>query len=389
MAGLRGQIRDPQADVRVRRNFDNLAEVLQFISPNSPIQIGDDGTFELVLTPDGGLHVVSGGLAIELATVSGLSLTGGLHVVAAGVLETTAGGVVLNFGDGLEDQGGSLAVSLAANPGLEFSAGDLRALVAGVLGLDASGIHLRLGDGVENDGSGNLRVQLDALSGLARSSDGLSIAANAPLYTDGSGLHVEVGDGLQVGTGDDLEVSLADTSLEFDTGALRVKLDPAGGLTVGPDGLGGGGGGSPMPGVTMATPGNTITQTINVNTVEILNPLGTLERDTDGFFDSMTPDRLTIPAGMGGMYLVSYGAGVDPGSTGTMRTIAFNFLINAVTFTGSRLAYLEQGTTRSSFSFVRPFNAGDEIQFTVFADNPGGSGTTTVRWPNITLLKIA
>lgn len=127
MGGLRGQIREPRADARARRNSQRIADSAQFLS-GSDITVDDDGILTITKDPNGGLT-------------------------------TTANG---------------LAVNLIAQPGLVLSASGLAALVQGVLAIDGSGIYLSIGDGLENDGSGNLRVKLDGTT-LQRNASGISV----------------------------------------------------------------------------------------------------------------------------------------------------------------------------------------------------------------------
>ena len=128
MAGLSGQDRTPQQDVRVRRNSDNLAAVLEFIGAGEVIQISGDGVLTLSLRSDGGLQNDAGSLAILLnPTDPGLVLSAdGIATLVQGVLGVDALGVFVNIGDGLENAADFLAVSLASNSGLEFVLGDLR-----------------------------------------------------------------------------------------------------------------------------------------------------------------------------------------------------------------------------------------------------------------------
>lgn len=143
MAGLSGQDRSPRAPVRERRNFDNLSAVLEFIGPGEVIAVSGDGVLTLTLATNSGLANLSGALSVLLdPTNPGLVLSAnGIAALVQGVLSVDASGVLVNIGSGLENNAGNLAVALAANPGLEFSSGDLRVQLDGSsLTLGASGL---------------------------------------------------------------------------------------------------------------------------------------------------------------------------------------------------------------------------------------------------------
>ena len=133
MSGLAGQDRNPNQDVRVRRNADNLAAVLEFVGPDEVIGISAEGVLTLNLTTNGGLVNTSGTLGILLnPTNPGLALSAaGLAAVVQGVLSIDGSGILLNIGSGLANSGGSLVVELATDPGLEFNGGDLRVQLDG------------------------------------------------------------------------------------------------------------------------------------------------------------------------------------------------------------------------------------------------------------------
>lgn len=84
MAGLSGQTREPRGTARSRRNSQNLASSVQFISSSSVVYLDEDGNLQLRLISDGGLQNVSGSLGILLDTNPGLVLSAtGLKVDAA------------------------------------------------------------------------------------------------------------------------------------------------------------------------------------------------------------------------------------------------------------------------------------------------------------------
>lgn len=147
MAGLRGQDRTPRAGVRERRNFDNLASVLEFVGAGEVIQVNPDGVFVVVLRDDGGLENDAGELAV--------------------LLDPTEPGLQLS-NDGLK-------LLLASDPGLELSSG-LRAKVAAPIIRDSSGIGLALATNpaLELD-SDALRVKVKSGGGITRDADGLSL----------------------------------------------------------------------------------------------------------------------------------------------------------------------------------------------------------------------
>lgn len=111
MAGLRGQVREPQGGARARRNSQNLASTVSFIGPGSVIVIDGDGFLQL--TVGDGLENNAGTLQIDLAgTASGLAFS--------------SGDLIINLRDtepGLELAATGLGLLLATDPGLEFSTG--------------------------------------------------------------------------------------------------------------------------------------------------------------------------------------------------------------------------------------------------------------------------
>lgn len=111
MSGLKGQDRTPRAPVRERRNSDNLFSVVEFIDPNEPIQIGDEGTFVLQLSATGGLQTVSAELGIKLDANMGLVLSGD--------------GLAVSIGPGIEFNAGDVAVDLLTDGGLAFTGNEL------------------------------------------------------------------------------------------------------------------------------------------------------------------------------------------------------------------------------------------------------------------------
>lgn len=139
MAGLRGQVREPGADPRARRNSQNLAEQVDFVDPAGVISIDGDGYLALALASDGGLTVASSELTLDLDT----------------------------------------------DPGLALSASGLTAVVQGVLDIDASGIKLVLAADPGLEDSSGLRVKIKTDGGVVRDADGLSLAAATTLVIGG------------------------------------------------------------------------------------------------------------------------------------------------------------------------------------------------------------
>lgn len=100
MPGFKGQIREPEADPRARRNSQNLATSVEFINPGSIVQLDGDGTFTLNLgtgvQDDGGtlktndsqiVHDnLSGFVANEHVDHSGVTVTGGTGISGGGDL---------------------------------------------------------------------------------------------------------------------------------------------------------------------------------------------------------------------------------------------------------------------------------------------------------------
>ena len=153
MAGFRGQVRVPAVGrPRERRNSTNLASNVQFINPNSAIQVDGNGKFSLVVA-------------------SGEPFT------------QSSAGLAFTVGDGLEKTGLAVAIDLAAsNPGLQFSSGDLAVLVQSPITVDASGIDLSLATDPGLEDSTGLRVQLDGTT-LTRGASGLSVTNPEGLWT--------------------------------------------------------------------------------------------------------------------------------------------------------------------------------------------------------------
>jgi len=104
-----------------------LATDVTFISDAEVIGLTPEGFLTLKIKDTGGLENDAGELAIKLETISGLSLSiDGLTVETQGVMSIDLNGILLNIGDGLENDGAdNLQVALAVNSGLEFVGGDL------------------------------------------------------------------------------------------------------------------------------------------------------------------------------------------------------------------------------------------------------------------------
>ncbi len=130
MSGLKGQSRAPRADVRVRRNADNLAAVADFIGPGEIVQLSNTGVFTVMLGTASGLVNTSGALFIKLDTTPGLVLSAnGLKVLLdpsePGLQLTTGLKVLLNATAGLELSSG-LRVKVDANGGITRVAAGVR-----------------------------------------------------------------------------------------------------------------------------------------------------------------------------------------------------------------------------------------------------------------------
>jgi len=102
------------------------------------------------------------------------------------------------------------------------------------------------GNGIAISGSREITVDLSATSGLefdtgklqvkdyygiTVDANGVSVDGYAGITVDANGVSVDAGDGLIANAGGDLDVELSATSgLEFSTGQLQVKVDPAGAI---------------------------------------------------------------------------------------------------------------------------------------------------------------
>lgn len=118
MAGLRGQVREPQAKARARRNSQNLASSVPWLGPAEAITITGDGYLTLSLADDGGLEVLSSELQIKLnGTTLSLS-TSGLKVETANLTAASeaAKGVVLQSAARTDSSQDTITLSSLTDP---------------------------------------------------------------------------------------------------------------------------------------------------------------------------------------------------------------------------------------------------------------------------------
>jgi hypothetical protein len=176
MPGLKGLSRTPQANVRARRNTDNLAFIAQFAT--GVISLDDSGV-----------------LTIETDDTLSINGSDELGAVLQGVLGSDSSGIKLNIGEGVENDG----------------AGNLRVKVQGVIGRDGSGIKLVFGTGLQND-AGTLKVLETDLSFIDASGDIV-----VPGY-DNAGRPA-------AGTAGRVIWNTDDVNMNFDTGAAWILPD--------------------------------------------------------------------------------------------------------------------------------------------------------------------
>ena len=163
MPGLKGQIRVPRAEVRLRRNATGLSEKVDFIdSSSSVIRLADAGYLTLALSSTSGLGITAAKeLTISLDTDPGLSLsTTGLKISPVAPLATSTSGLGLSLGTAsclavvsnalnvqlaspLIASSNKVTLNLAATPGLEVSGGALQVKVPSnnLTVRDSTGIH--------------------------------------------------------------------------------------------------------------------------------------------------------------------------------------------------------------------------------------------------------
>jgi len=191
------------------------------------------------VTAGPGVSVIddSGAAKVSLDAV-GMDAGGGDWVPNAAGLEFVgvgdAGKVRVAVGDGLELAGNNVAIDLAANPGLQFTGGDLDAKPDTARGLD-------------KDGSGLFIDILAAEQALAFSGGDLYLLEDTAraLATDASGLYVKADPnyGLECNAVDGLRVKVqtagpGTAGVVFNaSGELRVRADTDVGIDVDDDGI--------------------------------------------------------------------------------------------------------------------------------------------------------
>lgn len=160
---------------------------------------------KLLAFPADSLNLTAG--AGSGIVISGSSISIDLRDTTPGLeLHSTGLGVIV--GNGLELTATGVEVDLATDPGLEFSAGDLRVKIKANGGVtrDADGLSVADGDGIAVGASGVV-VDLSASSGLEFSTGQLQIA---------------LGNGIEVDTGNLAVLLAANSGLGFSTGALTA-----------------------------------------------------------------------------------------------------------------------------------------------------------------------
>jgi len=106
----------------------------------------------------------------------------------------------------------------------------------------------------------------------------------------------------------------------------------------------------------------------------------TEEFDTDGFHDNSTnPSRFTIPAGLGGKYLLTAGGAWDTNSSGTQRVDVFQK--NGSTVVGTEIGKVPSAATQlgTENAVMLDLAAGDYVEHAVYQDSGGNrnyGGTT-------------
>jgi hypothetical protein len=161
-------------------------------------------------------------------------------------------------------------------------------------------------------------------------------------------------------------------------------------LVLAPDGAGGvefraetGGGGSvAAPGFIGAKAYNSATQTVNNTTASLT--LDSEEFDTDGFHStSSNTERMTIPAGMGGKYLIAYHLHVPPTTVANPQSVAWLRKNGSTTLRGSSLGTNIPVSANDLESFddtatvVTELAAGDYIDIQFFTNDNLAIGHAT------------
>src|SRR5262245_31156396 len=186
-----------------------------------------------------------------------------------------------------------------------------------------------------------------AIAAIPGGGGGTSFTAGAALTLTSGVLNVVAGDGLQADP-DILNLKLDGTSLTKSSAGLKVSSTSA----------------ATLPTVTVYP---TATQTFSTNTEGTISFNGVLE-DSDGFYASSTPTRLTIPTGKGGRYLIigQIGEATPPDAVNLHVRLYRNG--TRIAQTAGAAATIPLGL---AFQSVKQLNLadGDYIELRVYFDN--------------------
>jgi len=146
MPGLKGQIRVPRAEVRLRRNATGLSEKVDFIdSSSSVIRLADAGYLTLALSSTSGLGITAAKeLTISPVAPLATSTSGlGLSLGTASCLAVVSNALNVQLASPLIASSNKVTLNLAATPGLEVSGGALQVKVPSnnLTVRDSTGIH--------------------------------------------------------------------------------------------------------------------------------------------------------------------------------------------------------------------------------------------------------
>lgn len=205
----------------------------------------------------------------------------------------------------------------------------------------------------------------------AHDASAISIVDTGGFYT-GTTVEAALQEAATMGGGGDIEVSDGTTSvdptslLSFDPASFEVSDEGAGEALVtfiGETGGGGGGGSAVVGCIAVRTTDQTGIVTATDTAVSMT---GTDEKDTDGFHDpGSNPSRITIPAGLGGTYLLQGYILWDGNTVGNRR---LQFAKNGTLLAGGTTGQVvpnDLGFQQQTSSMTVDLVAGDYVEMSV------------------------
>lgn len=147
MAGLKGQVRTPGQDVRVRRNSSRLADDVEFVSSSGMLRLDATGVITLYADADA-FQEASNELQLLLQASGGLEASSGVGIKLQAdpglVLAASGLAAELKASGGLAKDADGIYIDLDATPGLALAAGGLSAKLkaSGGLLVDANGLYV-------------------------------------------------------------------------------------------------------------------------------------------------------------------------------------------------------------------------------------------------------